>query len=242
MGSSVRASGPWEHTPASSPRAQRSSGSPAPGLGRVVRDSVSTAQNLLPESRLECSGAKRRPPARSRGSGEGDALLPNPKRPAGDGSVPGLPLGPAESASRAFPGRNPSSCRSARTGLARDCRSGSSPPPARGDPGPALGGVTLATRTPPPGLKREPGRIGDSGGGGGGEEGRGAGSAGPRAPQVSGARGGLSGRGQGRGLGVQGAREALGAPRAGWEQREVKPGVSSSCPAGASSRPRDARG
>lgn len=166
MGSSALASGPWKQIPGSSPRAQRSGGSPGPGLGRFTGDSVGAPQNPLAESKLECSGTTRttrRRPARSQGMREGDALLSNPRLPAGDGSVPRAPSGSLRERVPGFPWRklllSPPSARPAPPGTAVPVRP---LPLSEVTWDRRLGVLPWALGHRLPGLKREPGRVGDS--------------------------------------------------------------------------------
>lgn len=222
MDSSAQASGLWNQIPGSSPRTQTSGGSPAPGLGRFTGDSVSAPQNPLAESRLKRSVTRRRRPARSRGTREGDALLPRPRLPAEDGSVPRAPSGSLRERVLGFPWRklllSPPSPRPAPPGTAVPVRP---LPLSEVTRDRRLGVLPWALGHRLPGLKREPGRIGDSEPGRGRSElqrrqrrrrrkkGRGEGSC-PGGQQVSGSRDGFSV------LKIPGAREDLGA-RAGWE-------------------------
>ena len=171
MGSSARARGLRKQIPGSSPRVQRSGRSLAPGLGRFTGDSVSAPQNPVAESKLERSGTKRWRPARSRsrsrsrsrGMREGGALLPSPRLPAGDGSVPRAPSGSLQERVPGFPWRklllSPPSPRPAPPGTAVPVRP---LPLSEVTRDRRLGVLPWALGHRLPGLKREPGRIGDS--------------------------------------------------------------------------------
>lgn len=60
-------------------------------------------QDPSPESKLDSSGREAPRPARPGRSTAGNALLPNPKLPAGDGSVLGTPSGSGQGPGPGFP-------------------------------------------------------------------------------------------------------------------------------------------